>query len=358
VLASTTPRNALFCRDDGRSVDVGPPNSSRRTRKDPPPADRRWGGHTAYWSVPLPNDRPVRDVARRRSEGLGARPVSVRCDDSVMLRPPETEETRRMAIQLLDLFSQRVSAWWAGGDRDKTNPDTMSPDPGSSLARDDLDADPFHLSHAATSSMAVAVDHLHCLLQSVVGGAGTANITITTRPWALYSLLRGAVENAATAVWLLAPSERPERLERRVRLQLQDAKYADEINKLMDRTPDHLQRALVALEPIAEKAKYVMPRNGGSVPPSEVVRDAGASFDLGANGAMLTWRACSGIAHGDNWALVSLPSHEILNDPAGDIVNTRVTLDVGQLAAWTSNAVRMIEEARRLYALRRANHIG
>jgi hypothetical protein len=275
-----------------------------------------------------------------------------------MQRPPETDQTRSMAIQLLVVYLERANAWQAGGERDKTDPDTMSPEPGSSLARDDCDADPFHISHVATSSMAVAVDHLHCLLQYVVSGAGTANLSITTRPWALYSLLRGAVENAATAVWLLAPTERAERLTRRVRLQLQDAIHADEINKLMKREPDHLTRALIDLAPVAAKANFVLPRKGGSVPPSEVVRKAGASFDLGADAAMLMWRACSGIAHGDTWAMVSLPSHEILNDPAGAIVNSRVTLDVGQLPARTSNALRMIEEARRLYALRRANHVG
>ena len=275
-----------------------------------------------------------------------------------MQRPPEDEQGRDFAIQWFLLLAPRVDGWQAEGDGDETSPDTMTPDRGSSLAGDDRDTEPFQISHAATTAIGVAIDHLHCLLQSVVSGAGTPDVKITTRPWALYSLLRGAIENAATAIWLLAPATRGERLTRRVRLGLQDARHADDVLKLMGRTPERVAQALVDLAPIADKANFVLPPKGGSLPASEIVREAGASFDLGADDALLVWRACSGIAHGDTWALTSLPTHEVLNDPADAVLNTRVTLDISQLAGWTRRAVRLIEEAQRLYAARRLNHIG
>jgi HAMP domain-containing protein len=279
------------------------------------------------------------------------------CNHRLVQRPPEDEQGRNFAIQWFLLLVPKVDIWQADGDRDETSPDTMTPEPGSSLAGDDRDTEPFQVSHAATTAIGVATDHLHCLLQSVVSGSGTTDVKITTRPWALYSLLRGAVENAATAIWLLAPTSRAERLTRRVRLGLADARHADDVLRLMGRTADRVAQALVDLAPIAAKANFVLPAKGGSLPASEVVGEAGASFDLGAEDALLVWRACSGIAHGDTWALSSLPTHEVLNDPSAAVLNTRVTLDISQLAGWTRRAVRMIEEAQRLYAVRRVNHI-
>jgi hypothetical protein len=230
--------------------------------------------------------KPPRSRAR-----VPRRPPWNTCDHQVVQRPPEDEQGRNYAIQYLLLLVPKVEGWLADAERDETGPDTMTPDPGSSLGGDDRDTEPYQISHAATTGIAVAIDHLRCLLQSVVSGAGTPDVQIITRPWALYSLLRGAAENAATAIWLLAPRSRAERLTRRVRLALQDAMHADDVLRLTGR------------------------------------------------------RACSGIAHGDTWALSSLPTHEVLNDSTAAVLNTRVTLDISQLAAWTRRAVRLIEEA-------------
>jgi hypothetical protein len=49
---------------------------------------------------------------------------------------------------------------WQAGDEQRGR---LSAQPHSSLAADDLAADPFRVSHAAIYGIAGAIDHLHCL---------------------------------------------------------------------------------------------------------------------------------------------------------------------------------------------------
>lgn len=91
---------------------------------------------------------------------------------------------------------------------------THAPDPelGSSLAVDDAALNPFQLSHAVVSALSTAVDHMHAL-RSLIADAHVVY------PCATFTLLRAALENAATAVWLLTPPDhRDQRVLRRLRL--------------------------------------------------------------------------------------------------------------------------------------------
>ncbi len=44
--------------------------------------------------------------------------------------------------------------------------------PGSSLARDDRDTDPYHLSHAVRGGISSSAEHLHAFRTLLVGAAG------------------------------------------------------------------------------------------------------------------------------------------------------------------------------------------
>jgi hypothetical protein len=84
-------------------------------------------------------------------------------------------------------------------------------EPGSALAGDARKSRSLQVGHAAWNGIVHGVDHLHAL-RALLAQAQILNLG------APYTLIRSAMENAATAVWLLEPSQRPERLRRRLKL--------------------------------------------------------------------------------------------------------------------------------------------
>src|SRR5664280_729150 len=82
------------------------------------------------------------------------------------------------------------------------------------------------VAHAAWSAVTQAVDHLHALKSLVAD----ARVVHTHAP---FTLLRSATENAATAVWLLEPGSRTERVRRRLKLAYHEAKESGNAHKLM-----------------------------------------------------------------------------------------------------------------------------
>jgi hypothetical protein len=79
------------------------------------------------------------------------------------------------------------------------------------------------------SALVVAVDHARCLRRAVDGCADCAPNEVTLLLNSYYSLLRGAMENAARVVWLLAPEQRSERVLRRLRLQAGNVIQSDAV---------------------------------------------------------------------------------------------------------------------------------
>src|SRR5258708_22160694 len=100
------------------------------------------------------------------------------------------------------------------------------PQSGSALIGDDRHMHPHQLSHAAWSSLSHAVDHLHCL-RSLLQDAHVIHM------FAPYSLVRGALENASAAVWMLHPSSRIERVGRRLRLATTDIRHSEAAKQLV-----------------------------------------------------------------------------------------------------------------------------
>jgi hypothetical protein len=97
--------------------------------------------------------------------------------------------------------------------------DTWQAPAGSALAGDDAKTDPYQLSHAAWHALTVAVDHLHCLRNSLAGERENDRLSVRIHTHAQSSLVRGAIENGARAVWLLGPATRLIRVKRRLSLE-------------------------------------------------------------------------------------------------------------------------------------------
>jgi hypothetical protein len=95
---------------------------------------------------------------------------------------------------------------------------------GSALAGDDAKTAPYQLSHAAWHALTVAVDHLCCFRDSLLGELKEDQLTARIRTHAQSSLVRGAIENSARAVWLLGPANRRTRVSRRLALEAMEVR--------------------------------------------------------------------------------------------------------------------------------------
>lgn len=130
-----------------------------------------------------------------------------------------SEQGKQALVQLFP----RIKAW-----RERTSAVSLRPAPGSQLAKDDQLVHPYQISHAATGALVSAVDHMDALRTLVED----AHVVHARAP---LTLLRGSLENASVAVWLLAASNRKERIRRRLRWQWEDEKYGVEAAKLIGR---------------------------------------------------------------------------------------------------------------------------
>lgn len=134
------------------------------------------------------------------------------------------QDARDVALASLSKLFALVEAW-----QERIHAQQPWPEPGSSLAGDDNATDPYRLSHAVVQVLISAVDHLETLRlvvqeQHVVPARGG------------FTLVRAALENAAVAMWLLAPSRRDERVFRLLRWEWADAEDSDRALLLMAET--------------------------------------------------------------------------------------------------------------------------
>ncbi|MFF3750500.1 hypothetical protein ACFYYH_08585 [Streptomyces sp. NPDC002018] len=223
--------------------------------------------------------------------------------------------------------------------------------PGSALAGDDAKINPYQVSHLAWQALTVASDHLHCLRRSLVGDEQGDEITVTMHTYAQATLLRGAFENGARAVWLLAPGKRLTRIQRRLALQMEDNGHSDRMNQLLGTTPRRTK---------AERAKEITDLAvGAGIPPSDVkkelafgykkmVRTAGDYLaGVGAAEAEAVWSACSALAHGDVHSMGFL-EREIVGQ-VGNVAFTKLSTDYKIMVWVTTRAVQMVEHGFHLY---------
>lgn len=221
---------------------------------------------------------------------------------------------------------------------------TAAPRERSVMRRDDKETHPYRMSDAAWHALSHAVDHLHCL-RALLKDAHLMHM------YAPYSLARAALENASAAVWLLAPDDRSERILRRLRFAALDIRGGEEAKRLVGATSgpkseaDRLDevRALARRRGIDEKAAVKRVTYG------EIVKLAGDTTPLGHVPFLITWRMCSGIAHGDLWTTLNVLSREELPGAPPGLVHFKITANVKTLLVAVFFAIDMTERGWRLY---------
>lgn len=230
---------------------------------------------------------------------------------------------------------------------------------GSALAGDDAKTDPYQLSHAAWHALTVAVDHLHCLRDSLLGELEDDRLSVRIHTHAQSSLVRGAIENSGRAVWLLGPATRLTRVQRRLSLEAMEVRHSYRLRELAGaparRTKDEREQQLRDLAVAAGVPDPDVKKALKSPQYSDIVREAGDLTVLGADLADVIWSGCSSIAHGDLSGTLGMLDKEIVARDKG-VAYARVTGSISGLYWTTVGAVLMIEHGFNLYRQRATRH--
>ncbi|GAB3228123.1 hypothetical protein GCM10027447_19910 [Glycomyces halotolerans] len=234
-------------------------------------------------------------------------------------------------------------------------PEFGEPIPTSSLGEVDRRTDPYQLSHAVKSLLSSAVDHLHALRNLTV----EAQVLHRCAP----TLIRPALENASVAIWMLSGDTRNERVARRLRLQWANYKDSAEMRQLLsgNDSTDWLNERKSRLRSKAIDAGLSNDQQNsvlGGIPGyGNIVRKAAEEVeDLEADSAVISWKACSGVSHGDTWAMLSINQVNVVSQGVqplpGTVVGAQISANEHLVESMTMIAARMIQHAWSLYDLR------
>jgi hypothetical protein len=197
------------------------------------------------------------------------------------------------------------------------------PQPGAELQVDDRVWPARRVSETARLALIGASEHLQMACQVVDGPRGYAT--------ALHTVLRGALLGAATAVWLLGPSEADERQQRGLRLAAKwywrKAQYDEYCRphcppEELPILNDQIQHSKAQESKVKALWEATPTFNAGESPTDTKVMKWVADFMFANDEArsasvMRYWSELSGDAHALGWQLVSRRTSPLVREPGG-----------------------------------------
>ncbi len=223
---------------------------------------------------------------------------------------------------------------------------------GNSALQGDDAATPYEpVSDLVASHFAVAMDQLHAVKLAVESGREAGQLNIL--PMSMYTLIRSAFETIGTAIWLLSPPSRDERVLRALQLtydhrqsvrtvaaELGDSedpgfdRMASRMEQLRDARPGLRGRSL-RLKTVTQRLDAIPSRLPDLFMPP-----------------LTLWRMSSGLAHGNNAMIRFVLEHEQVTDFRNGRGQFRLTSSVGVLALFYMSALQMVDGLLALHALR------
>jgi hypothetical protein len=212
------------------------------------------------------------------------------------------------------------------------------------VAGDDSKLDGYLVSHAVVWGPLAALDHVTTLRQI----ADSEKVTMN----GMWTLLRGVIEPAASAVWIAGPSQRKQRRTRALRTYYYDfdqrKKWSAEIDRVDTPTSPAKIRAVAKALGIEESA---VTSNLNQV---DIVGDSAILAGLERKPAIARWRECSGFAHGRLWPQPA-PSQATGAAPIVGGAELRVQLNESHYLLAADLASRLLHHGIDLYAERSAS---
>lgn len=233
------------------------------------------------------------------------------------------------------------------------------PLPGSALAYDDRRANPYQVSHAAWVAMLAAVSHLACLRDSLFHWTDSEHVEAMIHTHGQASLVRGALENASRAVWILEPDSAYERLLRRLRQEWAESEAQASVRQLIGEPVksknDRLKKLTDLLPPTTTDEEQVKAKQKAIKAKPDyttIVKLAGEHVRLGSTRQLVVWKACSALAHGDLRGTLGYTSVDVVGEQSPGIALAQVTGNVTLLTTGSLMAVETMRVALKLYGKR------
>jgi hypothetical protein len=218
--------------------------------------------------------------------------------------------------------------------------------PSSSLAADDAPLGTYSASTLIRASFTAGVAHADALRRIVLHGE-----VDPTSPW---TLMRGALENFATAAWLLGGNDRTERRHRSLRLWREDMRNRAQHEEDTDHVPEpggktgreRVQEIESLAVSLGIHDRLAKPEAG------KLIADAAAGIGLEPRQVTAAWRAASGFAHGRYWPNLraSLPRDAVRG--GSDHYLMALVIDESQHRPLTDHTHALLRHVQARYAAR------
>ncbi len=172
-------------------------------------------------------------------------------------------------------------------------------------------------------------------------------------PFAMYTLVRSAYEAASTALWLLQPVSRDDRVLRSLRLAYDNRRQVHNFAKKQGLEDPGWDRAVAALE----RDRADRPALAGmKLQEKTSVTDRLADIAPLVPNLFLTplalWQTASGMAHANNSMMLHVLDREQIGDVEHGGADYIITASVSGVAAYFAAALAMIETLMKLWEQR------
>lgn len=258
------------------------------------------------------------------------------------LSPRESELARRG----MRFDFNRIEEWHRSGQ------EAWNVGSGSVLDAADALTEPHQVSHLIGYLLHTAVDHLHALKALIVDAEAQ-------HTFAPYTLIRGSIEAASTALWILQDADPRLVTRRALHLEYQNLWDQRRATRLVDKEADFDEERLALLKRVLDRNDLTTNVVKKPLHVSDLIATAAAVFALRASS--LTWQMCSAAAHGRPWAKQFLTLFEA-HDDDGFSKTLSGQLSSNQLAMAISlnNACEAFDKARtvRNHHSRNPDHTG
>lgn len=214
---------------------------------------------------------------------------------------------------------------------------------GSSLAGD-RSATPYSsVPDQVRASLGVALDHLHAFTIIVADGGAVL-------PFAMFTLVRSAYEGAGTALWLLHPTSRDDRVLRSLKLARDNRRQVHNLMEKSGREDPGWDRAIAALERDRDGRKALVGVKLDRVSSvTDRLEEIAPLFPKLFRTPLALWQTSSGMAHGNNSMTLLLLDREQIGPVQHGGADYNLTTSLLVVACYFDAALDMIEVALDLW---------
>jgi hypothetical protein len=230
----------------------------------------------------------------------------------------------------------------------------QQPVSGSELAEDDRRTGQFQMSGPARTAIMAAIDNLACLRDCLFRWTAPDQVESRIQIYGPFALVRGGLENASRAVWMLEPDDRDERILRRLRLDWDEWSELEKVRKAMGAPPtrtsdEHFRKLTAVIQSTAFDPGAIKSLDATY---TTIVKAAGQHLDTGSSRQLVIWKGCSAIAHGDYRGTLAYLAGDMLAEVSPGFGLNPVTANVPLLTAGALDAIKTVKVALRLYGKR------